>query len=60
MNLGPRVSVAILHSAELFLPEEVEEEDRHHDGELEGEGDEGNGEVVIEIMAAAYHGSEEN
>ena len=52
--------MAILHSAELFLPEEVEEEDRHHDGELEGEGYEGNRVVVKEIMAAAYHGSEEN
>ena len=44
----------------LRIAEEVEEEDRHNDGELEGEGDEGDREVVIEIMAAAYHGSEEN
>ena len=41
----------------LRIAEEVEEEDRHHDGELEDEGDEGNREVVVEIVAAAYHGS---
>ena len=46
--------------AELFLPEEVEEEDRHHDGELEDEGYEGDREVVVEIVAAAYHRSEED
>ena len=46
--------------AELFLPEEVEEEDRHHDGELEDECYEGDREVVVEIVAAAYHRSEED
>ena len=50
----------LTNESPLFLPEEIEKEYGHYDGELEGEGYEGNREVVVEIMAAAYHRSEEN
>ena len=50
----------LTNESPLFLPEEVEEEYGRYDGQLEGEGYEGNWEVVVEIMAAAYHRSEKN